>query len=119
MPVDEAEMVAALVVDVVVRGGEIRGSGAAWTRLVVLLKGVSQELLVLRRERGGGGAGCWVCGVERPSVYQTGGCEAAYASSRSLQGVEKVGLKNTTKTLDGSGQTKGFNCGKKKKRRMG
>ena len=28
MPVDEAEMVAALAVDVVVGGGEIRGSGA-------------------------------------------------------------------------------------------
>jgi len=56
-------------VDVVVGGGEIRGSGAAWARLVVLLKGISQELLILRHERGGGGAGCWVCGVERPSVY--------------------------------------------------
>ena len=60
MPVDKAEMVAALAVDVVVGGGEIRESGAARARFVVLLKGVSQELLILRRERGGVGAGCWV-----------------------------------------------------------
>jgi hypothetical protein len=60
MPVDEAEMVAALAVDVVVGGREIRGSGAARARLVILLKGVSQEPLILRRERGGGGAGRWV-----------------------------------------------------------
>ena len=39
--VDEAEIVAALAMGVIVGGGEIRGSGAARARLVVLLKGVS------------------------------------------------------------------------------
>jgi hypothetical protein len=81
MPVGEVEMVVALAVDVVVGGGEIRGSGAARARLVILLKGVSQEPLILRSERGGGGAGRWVCGIERPSVYQTGGCGATYTGS--------------------------------------
>ena len=80
-PVDEAEMVAALAVDVVVGGRGIRGSGAARARLVILLKGVSQEPLISTRERGGGGAGCWVCGIERPSVYQTAGCGATYTGS--------------------------------------
>ena len=60
-----------------------------------------------------------MCGVKKLSVYKTGGCGATYAGSQSLQGVEKVGLKNTTETLDGSGQTRELHCGKQKTRQMG